>query len=343
MNLGDRKLAILKIIIDDFINNANPVGSRTIAKKYPLGISSATVRNEMADLEELGYLSQPHTSSGRIPSELGYRMYVDSLIKEKNLKKDQRNLVRGLLLNNIIEVEDVIREAAEILSNITGMIALITLPKFSRSKLSNLKFVKINDSKILMILVNNSGLYKSLIINFSDTNQNVLDLLSNLFVERLKGLSIHDINLKIINSLKNDLPQLSNIIDYLIPILRDTLKDLEEIEICIKGKDNIFNIPEFRDFEKAKSFVESISSKKILEHLIAMSSEHEGLSVKIGTEIGIKEFCDISMVSSVYKFNEFNTGKLIILGPTRMDYSGVISIVRHTGETLTEIFSGINL
>ncbi|MCT4632865.1 MAG: heat-inducible transcriptional repressor HrcA [Firmicutes bacterium] len=343
MSLGDRKLAILKIIIDDFINNASPVGSRTIAKKYPLGISSATVRNEMADLEELGYLSQPHTSAGRIPSELGYRMYVDSLIKEKNLKKDQRNLVRGLLLNNIIEVEDVISEAAEILSSMTGMIAMITLPKFNRSELSNLKFVKINDSKILMILVNNSGLYKSLIINFSDTNQNVLDLLSDMFVERLKGLSIHDINLRIINSLKNDLPQLSNIIDYLIPILRDTLKELEDIEICIKGKDNIFNIPEFRDFDKAKSFIESISSKKILEHLVNMNSEHDGLSVKIGTEIGIKEFQDISMVSSVYRFNEDNIGRLIILGPTRMDYSGVISIVKHTGDTLTEIFSGINL
>jgi heat-inducible transcriptional repressor len=342
MAVNDRKLKILKVIIDDFIDTAQPVGSRTIAKKYPLGISSATIRNEMADLEELGYLIQPHTSAGRVPSDEGYRLYVDELMSQKKMGKGDRQLIRGLLLNRIIEMEDVIHRSAQLLSQMTDLVAFVTLPQFNKSKLTNMKMVKINDSKVMLILVADSGVVKSLQLAFNNATQEALDAITSVMMESLQDSTIEDITVKKIGMIKNVLPQYSNVIDYLVPILRDTLHELDGIDFHVEGLNNAFNFPEFQDVAALKSFIDTVQSNEMI-HRIMKDGQEDGISIKIGKEIEESALSNCSIVSVCYKVNGKNVGRIGVIGPSRMDYSKVISVVDYIRETLSDIFAGIYL
>lgn len=342
MNMGDRKLQILKFIIDDFISTAQPIGSRTIAKKYTLGLSSATIRNEMADLEELGYLEQPHTSAGRVPSDLGYRLYVDSLMKQGTLGTEQKQIIQSLLMNRIIEVDDVISQATKLLSNMTHMTSFISLPLFKKSKLANMKLVKINDSKVLLILVSDSGVVKSIQLGLRDVEQDVLDNISNGLLKRLLGATIEDINVKKISGLKLECPDYGSVVDYLIPILKDTLRDIDDVELCLEGAKTIFDLPEFHDVIKAKQFLMAIENKDLLYQVIR-NLDDKGINVKIGAEIGVEEFKECSVVGAAYHFNDESIGRIGVLGPTRMEYGKIISVVDYIRKTLSDIFSGIYL
>lgn len=342
MAVNDRKLKILKVIIDDFIDTAQPVGSRTIAKKYPLGISSATIRNEMADLEDLGYLIQPHTSAGRVPSDEGYRIYVDELMNQKKMGKGERQLIRGLLLNRVIEMEDVIHKSASLLAQTTDLIAFVTLPQFNKSKLTNMKMVKINDSKVMLILVADSGVVKSLQLAFKNATQEALDAITDVMMQSLENSTIEDITVKKISMIKNVLPQYANIIDYLVPILRDTLHELDGIDFHIDGINNAFNFPEFQNVSDLKSFMDTIQSKEMIVRIM-QDGQEDGISIKIGKEIGEKALANCSIVSVCYKVNGKNVGRIGVIGPSRMDYSKVISVVDYIRETLSDIFAGIYL
>ncbi len=342
MKQGERKLQILKLVIDDFIDTAQPVGSRTIAKKYELGISSATIRNEMADLEDLGYLIQPHTSAGRIPSELGYRLYVDSLMKQMALGMDERQIIRNLLVRKIIRVEDVIRQASELLAAMTQMISVISLPQFKKTKLVNMKLIRVNESNVLLILVSDAGVFKSIPMELAGLEQKHLDRLSDGLLTVLIGATIQDISVKTIMKLKTLLPEYSPFVDYLIPILRDTLRQLDEIEVHIEGTGFIFDLPEYNDMDKAKKFMESLQDKDTIIRLFDDVTPR-GLSVKIGNEIGHEAFRDSSVVAAGYRINEDTCGHIGVIGPTRMNYGHVVTVVDSFRQTLTEIFSGINL
>jgi len=342
MKPGERKLQILKLVIDDFIDTAHPVGSRTIAKKYELGLSPATIRNEMADLEDLGYLVQPHTSAGRVPSDLGYRLYVDSLMRQMSLEMNERQVIRNLLLHNIIRVEDVVRQAAELLAGMTQMIAVVSLPQFKKTKLVNMKLVRINVSNVLLILVSDTGVFKNIPMELRDLEQQHLDRLSDGLLEALKGATIQDISVKTILKLKTQLPEYGPFIDYLIPILRDTLRQLDEVEIRIEGTGTIFNLPEYNDMDRARRFLETLQDTDTLLRLFDDVTPR-GITVKIGKEIGLEPFRDSSIVASGYRINEDTCGHIGIIGPTRMNYGHVVTIVESFRQTLTEIFSGINL
>ncbi len=342
MAVNDRKLQILKVIIDDFINTAQPVGSRTIAKKYSLGISSATIRNEMADLEELGYLIQPHTSSGRVPSDEGYRLYVDQLISSKKTGKSERELIRGLLLNRVIEIEDVIHRSAKLLSDMTGLVAFVTLPQFKKSKLTNMKMVRINDSKVMLIFVADSGVVKSIQLAFKNATQEALDDITNVMMERLEDSTIEDITVKKIGMIKNILPQYAVIIDYLVPILKDTLHELDRIDFHIEGINNAFNFPEFQDVRALKTFIDTVQSKDMISRFVQENHE-DGISIKIGKEIQNQALSNCSIVSVCYEFNGKNVGRIGLIGPSRMDYGRVISVVDYIRKTLSDIFAGIYL
>lgn len=339
---GGRKLQILKLVIDDFINSAQPVGSRTIAKKYELGISSATIRNEMADLEDLGYLTQPHTSAGRVPSDLGYRLYVDSLMKQMALELDERQVIRNLLVRQIIRVDDVVRQASELLSNMTQMISVVSLPQFKKTKLVNMKLVRINESSVLLILVSDAGVFKNIPMELRDLEQHHLDRLSDGLLSVLKGAAIQDISVKTIMKLKTLLPEYSPFVDYLIPILRDSLRQLDEVEVRIEGTGYIFGLPEFNDMEKARRFMETLHDTDTIIRIFDDVSP-QGITVKIGSEIGVEAFRDSSIVAAGYRINEDTCGHIGIIGPTRMPYGHVVTVVESFRQTLTEIFSGINL
>lgn len=342
MKPGERKLQILKLIIDDFIDTAQPVGSRTIAKKYELGLSPATIRNEMADLEELGYLTQPHTSAGRVPSDLGYRIYVDSLMRQMSLELNERQVIRNLLVHNIIRVEDVVRQAALLLSGMTQMVSVVSLPQFKKTKLVNMKLVRINEANVLLILVSDTGVFKNIPMELRDLEQYHLDRLSDGLLSVLKGATIQDISVKTIMRLKTQLPEYGPFIDYLIPILRDTLRQLDETEVCIEGTGTIFNMPEYNDMDRARRLLETLQDTDTVIRLFDDVTARS-ITVKIGNEIGLEAFRDSSIVASGYRINEDTCGHIGIIGPTRMNYGHVVTVVESFRQTLTEIFSGINL
>ncbi len=343
MDINERKLLILKAIIDDFISTAQPVGSRTIAKNHPLGISSATIRNEMADLEDLGLLRQPHTSSGRVPSGMGYRLYVDSIMEHMSLGRSQQEKIQALLLRNVIEPQDVVHEAVKLLADLTNMTAIVSLPRFTLTRLENLKMVKINDQKVLLILVSDSGTFKTISLAISHTNQRILDELSNVMTSHLYGLTIKDIDIRTIAALKIKLSDFGTLIDYMVPILRDTFRSIDdEIEIYVDGVRNVLNLPEFSDRCKAQSYFELMENRDSLNAILS-SFQNEGMGIRIGSEIGIGELSECSMVTANYKMTCDAMGKIAVIGPMRMDYGRVVSVVDYIRETLSDIFSGISL
>jgi len=343
MYIDERKLKILKVIIDDFISTAQPVGSRTIAKKYELGVSSATIRNEMADLEELGLLNQPHTSAGRIPSNQGYRLYVDSLMKSNQLGDEQRAEIKNLLVNRIIEIEDVVEQATRILADMTGLTAMISLPQFKKSTLSNMKLIRVTDQKVLLIMVSKSGIVKSRTLGLKDISQGILDVISNILLNKLQDVPIESINVRLINSIKLELPEYSEVIDYLVPILRDSFRDINDIDVKIDGINNIFHFIEYNDVHNVQNFLEKIEDVETVGALFKRLNENDNISVMIGSEIGVEGFENCSIVSVPYKFNGKNTGRICVVGPTRMNYSLSVSVVDYIRETLSEIFTGIYL
>lgn len=341
--MNDRKLKILEVIIDDFIRTAQPVGSRTLAKKYGLGISSATIRNEMADLEELGFLHQPHTSAGRVPSEEGYRLYVDNLMKANVLDIAQKDLIRKLLLHRVIEIDDVIEQATSIMAKLTGLVSMISLPQFKKSRLANMKLIKVTESKVLLILVSNSGIVKNLTLAMSDINQRVLDMISDTLLSKLIGTPIEEITPKAINNIKKELVEYSDIIEYLVPLLRDTLRDIDEIDVQVDGVDNIFNYADYQNVGKVRELFGKITDKEFQSTIIKTRTDDDGVSIAIGKNNKLDEFSDCSLVSTIYKFNGKQAGTICLVGPTRMDYSLAVSVVGYIQETLEGIFSGIYL
>lgn len=340
--ISDRQLKILEAIISDFIESAQPVGSRTISKKYPLGISSATIRNEMADLEELGYLFQPHTSAGRIPSDLGYRLYVDSLVQEYTISPRDKEIIQSLLLNKIIEAGDLAKQAVKILSEFTKLVAIVSIPKFNKCRLANLKLVKVSDSKVLLILVTDTGIVKNIQLALSNTEQYVLDRISDTMVDHLMGETIENIDVRAISRIKEKLKSLGDVVDYLIPILRDALKGLNGTEMHVDGISHLLSTYEFSDTEKARHIFEFLKDQQALEQLIEIVPTNQ-LSIKIGAEIGIEALDDCSIVASSYKVDGNNAGRILILGPKRMDYGAVVSTINYISNTLSDVFSGIYL
>jgi len=340
--ISERQRRILEAIILDFIDTAQPVGSRTISKKYPLGISSATIRNEMADLEELGYLEQPHTSSGRIPSDLGYRLYVDSLTNLRTIAGDEKELIQSLLLHNYIEANDIASQTARLIANHTHLVAIVTVPQFNKCKLSNFKLIKITDSKVLLILVTNTGVVKNTQLALSNTDQFILDKIADTMLSYLSGETIENIDIRSIVKMKEKLIGFGNVVDYLIPILRDALKSLDMTELHIEGEENILSIHEFSESEKARHIFNFLKDEEALENLIDLDQPNQ-LTIRIGNEIGIDELDECSLISATYHVDNNSDGKILVLGPKRMEYGAVISFVNYISNTLTEILSGINL
>ncbi len=341
MSLGERKLKILKVIIDDYISTAQPVGSRSISKKPMIEVSSATIRNEMADLEELGYLLQPHTSAGRVPSDLGYRMYVDQLSTTNNLSSADKNLIQSLLVSSIIEVEDVLVHAMNILTEITRLPAVIALPLFKKSKLENMKMIRINESKVLLIMVSDTGVVKNVHLPLKELSQTVLDDIATCLLSHFKGTQIEKIGLRQLLILREEISDYRDLIDYLIPILRDSLKEIDKIEIYVSGFDNIFYYREFSDLVKARQIIDLLKNKDLLYQIV--SPVNEGVTVKIGAENEEEVMKELSLVAAPYKFDGINDGRIAVLGPTRIDYDTIIPAVQYISDALSNIFSGISL
>lgn len=326
MEMDNRKITILQAIIDDYINTAEPVGSRTIAKKYDLGISSATIRNEMADLEDMGYIEQLHSSSGRKPSDKGYRLYVDKLMKLSDLSPNEVITIKTEILNTaLFEVEKMIRQASTILAELTKLTCIVKTPSVKKSYLKSIQLLNIDNSNVLSVIITDSGIIKNTIIKTDKPiGSDMLTKLNNLLNQRLKNLTVEEINLEVINNLKKDLSDHQDIFNAIIPALYDSLSNDVNSETYLEGATNIFNYPEFNDIDKAREFLGLINDKYILDSLF---EESNGISIRIGNENEVEAAKDCSIISASYNIGNRPIGCIGIIGPTRIQYSKVIPLL----------------
>lgn len=340
MNIHERKVKILQAIIDYYIDTAEPIGSRTIAKKYNLGISSATIRNEMADLEDMGYLEQPHSSSGRKPSNKGYRLYVDKLMQVSGLTQEEKLLIRNKILSiTLQEIDTILKQVTAILSDLTKLTCVAKSPSVKKSSIKYVQLVNIDINSILLVIITNNGIIKNNVIRIrKDVSQDVLAKLSNILNARLKNLNCDQINLEVINNLKNDLKGYDDIFNAIIPVLYDSLNSTDKSEIYMEGTTNIFSYPEYNDIERAREFLSLLDNKEKVSSLLNSGA---GISVKIGTENYIEGAQDCSVVSTIYSINGRPLGEIGVIGPTRMHYSKIISLMANVVKELNSMLDSM--
>jgi heat-inducible transcriptional repressor len=337
MDMDERKIKILEAIINDYIYTGEPVGSRTIAKKYDLGISSATIRNEMSDLEELGYLAHIHTSSGRKPSDKGYRLYVDRLMKLQQLTPEEEMRIKGQLINlALYEVDKIVKAASILLSELTNLTCIVKTPSVIKGYLKTIQLIRIDDNEILTVIVTDSNIIRNSVIRISKPiDPEVIIKLNNLLNVRLKNLTVEEINLEVINNLKKDLIGYDEIFNAIIPVLYDTLNSSDSSEIHMEGAANILNYSEYNDIERAREFLTFINNKDNIKNLLNNNQE---MSISIGEENLVPETKECSIISKVYTIGNKPVGTIGLIGPTRMQYSKVISILTKVIREVNENF-----
>lgn len=341
MEMDERKQKILRAIVQDYIATAEPVGSRTISRKFDLGVSPATIRNEMADLEDLGLIEQPHTSAGRIPSDMGYRYYVDYLMDTTDINQEDKKNINKEMVNRLNEVQEVIEYTGKLISQVTSLTSLVLGPKSRNSVLKRLYFLPYESGKAIMVTVKENGSVENNIVEIGqDTTPDELQILASIFNEKMSGTRVQDLKKGLVNEIYSELSKKRRMIDGMLGILERMFED-KEVEtserVYLGGTLNMLNQPEFRDLNKVKSlftvFEENTKLKDLLQH-------QEGLSVIIGSENPDEVFKDCSVISATYHINGKQLGSIGVLGPTRMDYGKAITIVDYMTKSLTEMLTG---
>ena len=337
MDIRERKMKILHAIIKDYIATAEPVGSRTIAKKYNLGISPATIRNEMADLEEMGYLEQPHTSSGRIPSDKAYRIYVDQLMKVDKINKIIEQTINKEYESYVGELDEIISQTSKILSNFTNYTSMALTPQLYGASVKHIQLVPLQEEKILMVIISKEGVVRNVVINSRRMiSSNTLIKVSNVLNEFIKGSNILHLEQDVFDILNELSQEESIILRDILPIIRDTLANNEGIKVYTNGITNIFNFPEFKDLEKAKDFIDLWEQKNILVQLLSSASD-DGINITIGSENKMDEVRECSLITATYQFNGRVLGTIGVIGPTRMEYGRVVGLLNHLTGQLNEL------
>lgn len=333
MAIDERKIKILQAIINDYIMTGEPVGSRTIAKKYDLGVGSATIRNEMADLEEMGYLEQPHTSAGRIPSNKGYRLYVDKLMETGRLTREEELKIKEYIINSAMyEVDKIVKQACSLLSELTNLTTVVQTPSVRSSYIKSIQLLTIDSHNLVSVIVADSGIIKNHRIRVNNMPKpETIQIINEVLNMRLRNLTIEEINLEVINNLKVELKGYDELFNGILPALYETLKEANNTEVFVEGTTNIFNYPEYNNIEKAKEMLALINDKDSLIDLIEPSSE---ITIRIGEENYFPEAKDCSIISAEYSLDGRPIGKIGLIGPKRINYSKVIAIM---GQVMKEL------
>lgn len=337
--LNQREKAILRSIVQQFILTATPVGSRNITKKYDIGFSPATVRNVMADLEESGYINHPHTSAGRIPTDKGYRYYVDSLMDVEKINTKEKSFIDNSLNQIADETDELVKVTSKLLSSITRQIACVSYPNLESGILEKIQIITLTSTKILVVISIKSGLVKTITMELdTEMRESQIESVQVLLNEKLSGLSLVDIR----NTFKE---RFIDVEDEQKPIIRlfvDSVDKLFKDEVkserlIVTGAKNILQQPEFENPENFQSIVELIEDKDVIIHIMEKSSESkkEEVYISIGSEHLEKKLKEYSFVSKEYKFGE-TSGTLGIIGPKRMEYSRIVAIVDYLAKVLSE-------
>lgn len=337
--LDERKRKILNAIIRNYLDTGEPVGSRTISKYSGLNLSSATIRNEMSDLEELGYILQPHTSAGRIPSDKGYRFYVDNLILEKDREVTE---MKEFMIEHTERVEQVLQQMAKALAANTNYTAMITAPSYQRNKVKFLQLSQVDEEQLLAVIVTEGNMVKNKMISTREALDNETLLKLNILLNSsLNGLSADQINLAAIARLKEQAGIHSNIVGDVLDALAGAFQEDEELEVYTSGTTNILKYPELSDSKKASELLNAFEEKKQLVTLVnetLSSGEQTGIQVYIGDESPIQNMKDCSVVTATYQLGEGMQGTIGIIGPKRMDYENVMDNLKTLKSQLDSVF-----
>lgn len=339
MKLDDRKWKIFYAIIQTYLETGEPVGSRTISKYADLNLSSATIRNEMADLEEMGLIIQPHTSAGRIPSDKGYRLYVDHLMeqKEQEVKEQQE-----LLIQKQDKMELILKQVVRVLANNTNYATMITAPRYHTTKLKFIQLSAISEEQLLAVVVTEGNIVKNKMLHFRHGLDNEMVLKLNILLNTsLNGLALEEINLAMITRMKEQAGIHSEVVSQVLDAVAEAIQMEDDMEIYTSGATNIFKYPELSDSERASELISAFEDKKELANLINESLEEEnstGIQVYIGNEAPIRKMRDCSVVTATYELGEGVQGTIGIIGPKRMDYEKVVDSLKNLKSQLDMIF-----
>ena len=337
--LSDRKLKILHAIIQNYLETGEPVGSRTISKYTDLNLSSATIRNEMADLEELGYIIQPHTSAGRIPSDKGYRLYVDMLMEEK---EQELNEMQEQMLDKADKMEQLLKQAAKVLASNTNYATMVSTPMNSANKIKFIQLSMVDEEQIIAVIVLGGNVIKNKIINIDEplSNENLLKL-NMLLNTTLNGMSIEEINLGLIARLKEQAGIHSAVIGNVLDAVADAIQIDEDMQIYTSGATNIFKYSELSDNQSAQEIISAFEEKQQLTELVTQTlakEDNTGIQVYIGDETPVQTMKDCSVVTATYELGDGMKGTIGIIGPKRMDYEHVLKSMKRLQNELDQMF-----
>lgn len=337
--LDDRKLKILQTIIKTYLETGEPVGSRTISKYTDLNLSSATIRNEMADLEDLGYIIQPHTSAGRIPSDKGYRLYVDMLMEDKEHEITE---MQEKMLQKVDKMEQLLQQAARVLANSTNYATMVSAPTYNKNKLKFIQLSQVDANQIIAVIVMEGNIIKNKIVAVAEPLDNETMLKLNMLLNtNLNGIAVEDINLGMIARLKEQAGIHSGVISDVLDAVANTIQLDNDLEIYTSGATNIFKYPELSDKQSAQEIISAFEEKQQLAELVTQtlaSDENKGIQVYIGSETPVQTMKDCSVVTATYELGQGMQGTVGIIGPKRMDYENVMKTLKTLMVELDAIF-----
>lgn len=335
--LNERKKKILQIIIEDYISSAEPVGSRTIARKYDLGLSPATIRNEMSDLELLGYLEQPHTSAGRIPSAQAYRFYVDALIEPGTLTDNDMALIDGWYNERCRNIDDIFQSTAKILSRMTQNVSMVLTNQQTIANFCYLKFLPLDSQHAILFIVADDGSIDTNVVDIPlGMSSEEMDYLAGKMSKLLEDRNLSDISVEILQNVHTDVVEDKLIFSSLLQAVRKMTGRRQEQKVFLGGTKQLLNQPEFRDVERVRNLLGILEEEKVLKDLL-QGGEDSGLKVTIGSENKFTGIQDCSMVQATYRLNGQIVGTMAVLGPTRMEYGKVISVMDYLHKYLKTI------
>ena len=339
MELDERKKVILKAIIQNYLETGEPVGSRTISKYTDLNLSSATIRNEMSDLEEMGYILQPHTSAGRIPSDMGYRLYVNELIEQKNQEVDE---VRELMIEKTDRLEKVLKQVVQVLAKNTNYATMIAGPAYHQNSIKFIQLSRVGADQLLATVVAEGNLVKNQMIHVAEPiDEDSLLELNLMLNTQLNGLTIGEINLDMITRMKQQAGMHSEVISGVVDAVAEAIQpDEEDMPIYTSGATNIFNYPELADSARARELISALEDKRELAEMIREADVEEGTEITayIGAESPLSAMQDCSVVTAKYDLGHGMKGTVAIVGPRRMDYKNVVENLRMLKSQLNTMF-----
>ena len=338
--LDDRKTKILNAIIRTYLETGEPVGSRTISKCSDLNLSSATIRNEMSDLEELGYIIQPHTSAGRIPSDKGYRFYVDNLMETKDREVSE---MKAFVIERTGRMEQVLQQIAKMLAANTNYATIVSSPQTHRGKVKFIQLSNVDEKQVLATIVLDGNIVKNKIVQAVETlDQETMLKLNILLNTSLNGLALEQINLGTISKLKEQAGIHSAMVSDVLDAVAQAIQEDDDLEVYTSGATNIFKYPELSDSQRASELIHAFEEKQELKNLLVDHSgdgENTGIQVYIGSETPLERMKDCSVVTATYELGDGVKGTVGIVGPKRMDYEKVVDNLRTLKIQLDEVFN----